>query len=177
MDHVILTADGILTRNARPVESNVLGCLNRRVALADDVTLRSFFRMMERYPALRELNEFYPAYLEQYRKSPESGCTYHGFDQLELGKTVEMIGFPGKPRLEIYHSFHGASGDECLEIRSIALENLLDMPVRLGRLKHIVFGDHVDVLEFDTVFNLFDVIDGILWELSFQGTLVCGLRR
>ena len=58
------------------------------------------------------------------------------------------------------------------------LENILDMPLKLGKLKHIVFGDKVDILEFDTVFNLFEFIDGIMWELGFQGTLTaCELRR
>ena len=46
----------------------------------------------------------------------------------------------------------------------------MDMPLKLGVLKHIVFGDKVDVFEFETVFNLFEFIEGIIWELSFQGT-------
>ena len=41
---------------------------------------------------------------------------------------------------------------------------------KLGVLKHVIFGDKVDVFEFDTVFNLFEFIGGIIWELSFQGT-------
>ena len=44
------------------------------------------------------------------------------------------------------------------------------MPLKLGMLKHIIFGDKVDVFEFDTVFSLFEFIDGIVWELSFHGT-------
>ncbi len=81
-----------------------------------------------------------------------------------------MIGFPGEPRLEIYHSLCGVRGAENLEIKSFHLESLLDMPLKLGVLKHIVFGDKVDMFEFDTVFNLFEFIEGIIWELSFQGT-------
>ena len=51
-------------------------------------------------------------------------------------------------------------------------------PVRLGSLRHVVFGDSVDVFEFDTVFTLFEFIDGIAWELSFQNTpITCELRR
>ena len=89
-----------------------------------------------------------------------------------------MIGFPGKPRLEVYISFHGVSGTDTREIKSIQWEHLLDMPVKLGRLKHIVFGDKVDIFQFDTVYTLFEFIDGIGWELGFHATpMQCDLGR
>ena len=44
------------------------------------------------------------------------------------------------------------------------------MPLRLGLLKHVVFGDRVDVFSFETVYTLFEFIDSIAWELSFHGT-------
>ena len=57
-------------------------------------------------------------------------------------------------------------------------EQIFDMPVRIGKLKHVVFGDKVDVLEFDTVFNLFEFIEGIVWQLSFhRSPKECALRR
>jgi len=61
-------------------------------------------------------------------------------------------------------------GKDTCELKSFHMQSLLDMPVKLGMLKHIVFGDKVDVFEFDTVFSLFEFIDGIVWELSFHGT-------
>ena len=64
------------------------------------------------------------------------------------------------------------------EIRSSQLDGLLDLPLALGSLKHIVFGDKVDAFEFETVFNFFEFIDGIAWELSFHGRpQACELRR
>jgi hypothetical protein len=173
-----LLSDGSLVRGGRPLESEVLMHLGDQIVLEEDATLRSYFRLFERHPLLERLNAFFPACLEEYRAGPGEGCRTHAFDRLEFGKTVEMIGFPGKPRLEIYHSLYGAVGTEKVEIRQIPLEELLDMPLGLGRLKHIVFGDRVDVLEFDTVFTLFEFIEGIVWELGFQGTLMaCELRR
>jgi hypothetical protein len=80
-----------------------------------------------------------------------------------------MIGFPGEPRLEIYNSFRGLKNNEELESRSVRMEHLLDAPVLLGKLKHVVFGDKADIFEFETVYNLFEFIDGIAWELSFFG--------
>jgi hypothetical protein len=89
-----------------------------------------------------------------------------------------MIGFPGTPRLEIYNSFQGIRGDQTCEIRSLQIDNLLDMEVKLGRLKHIVLGDKVDIFEFDTVFTFFEFIEGIAWELSFHvAPTECALRR
>ena len=100
---------------------------------------------------------------------PEQGCDSEFIDHLEFSKTVEMIGFPEK-RLEIYSSIRGITRNEATEIRSLQLASLLDMHLKLGKLKHVVFGDRVDIFEFDTVFTLFEFIDGITWELSFHVT-------
>ncbi len=55
---------------------------------------------------------------------------------------------------------------------------LLGTQVRLGKLRHVIFGDQVDVFEFDTVFTLFELVEGIGWELGFHGTpRECQIRR
>lgn len=178
MNTVILTRDGTITHNGKTAGSDYLGFLGFKVALEEGYLLRSFFRMMERYEPLVQLNAFFPACLEQYRKGPKSGCVCEDLDHLGFCKTVEMIGFPGRPRLEIYNAFYGVRQDTTCEIRSLPIEALLDMPVKLGRLKHVVFGDKVDIFEFDTVFNLFEFIDGIAWELSFHNIPKhCDIRR
>lgn len=106
------------------------------------------------------------------------GCICDDFDCMVFSKTVEMIGYSGEPWLEIYSSLKGEGCDFSCEIRNYELEHLLDMPLQLGQLRHIVFGDRVEEFAFGTVFNLFEFIDGIVWELSFHGTLrACALRR
>ncbi len=148
------------------------------IALAQDYTLRSFFRLFERHPLFTQLNAFFATFKEQYDESPSEHCQYDGFDFLGFAKVVEMVGFPGEPRLDIYHALRGFRDDQSFEIKTIELKNLLDMPVKLQHLKHIVFGDSVDVFEFETAYTLFEFIDGVLWDLSFQGTLMaCELRR
>jgi len=52
---------------------------------------------------------------------------------------------------------------------SVRVEHLLDLPVCLGRLRHVVFGDKMDEFEFDTVYNLFEFMEAVIWELSFHG--------
>ena len=133
--------------------------------------------MLDQYRLLVDLNTFFPTYTEQYRDCPPEGCAVEAVDFLEFSKTVEMIGFPEK-KLEIYNSFSGVHENGAFEIRSFQLESLLDLPVQLGRLKHVIFGDPVDIFEFDTVFTLFEFIDGIAWQLSFHVTPTqCELRR
>jgi len=178
MNTVTLIKDGSIVSGGKTVGTEPLMYLSFQTDLGKDYSLRSYFLMLEKYTLLAKLNVFFPTHMEQYLASPKSDCLTAGIDHLELNKTVEMIGFPGKPRLEIYSSFHGVCGDEACEIRSLQIDGLLDMPVKLGRLKHIVFGDKVDIFEFDTVFTLFEFIEGIAWELSFHvSTTQCGLRR
>ena len=178
MNTVALIRDGSIVSGGKTVENDPLMFLSFQADLGKDYTLRSYFQMLEKYTLLTRLNAFFPTYREQYLACPKSNCLAEGIDYLELGKTVEMIGFPGKPRLEIYNAFYGVRQDATCEIRSLPMEALLDMPLKLGRLKHVVFGDKVDIFEFDTVFNLFEFIDGIAWELSFHSIPKhCDIRR
>lgn len=178
MNEITLAKDGSILHSGRDGGDDPLRFLGFRVELETEYTLRSFMKMFLRYPLLMRLNAFLPSYLDRYRASSEKGCTAPGLDRLELGKTVEIIGYPGKPRLEIYTSLYGVQGEEPREIRSIQMESLLDLPFRLGTLKHVVFGDKMDVLTFETALTLFEFIDGIAWDLSFHAVPAqCALRR
>jgi len=170
MNRITLQNDGSIVDDHQVVSGDALGVLGCRVDLQTGYTLRSFFRLLEKYGLLAKLNAFAPDCLQRYRACPGQHCICDDFDHLEFYKTVEMIGYPGDPRLEIYNSLRGVHAAESREIKSFHLTSLLDLPLKLGVLKHIVFGDKVDIFEFETVFNLFEFIDGIIWELSFQGT-------
>jgi len=177
MNAVTLQIDGSIYQNGKAVKSDALDLLSSQIELEEGYTLRSFFEMLEKYTLFAKLNEFFPTHTEQYHSCPERGCDTGLLDYLEFGKTVEMIGVPDR-RLEIYNSLSGVQSSEASEIRSMLLEGLLDIPLKLGRLKHVVFGDRVDIFEFDTVYTLFEFIDGIAWELGFNVTPEqCELRR
>jgi len=174
---VSLKRDGRISYKQSDVDSDVLKYLSYQIELEEMYTLRSFFEMFDHYAQLGQLNSFLPRYIEQYLNCPEQGCKSETIDHLEFAKTVEMIGYPDK-RLEIYSSIHGIRNSDKVEIRSLQLNSLLDLQLKLGRLKHVVFGDRVDIFEFDTVFTLFELIDGITWELSFHVIPEqCELRR
>jgi hypothetical protein len=178
MNTVTLSNSGLLLAEGKPVDSRPLIFLNAQVLLAEDCTLRSYFRMIAQYPIFFDLNAFFSTCMEYYRSCPASGCHDPSLDYLILTKTIEMIGFPGNPRLEIYHSLYGVQDTNLTEIRLFTLEMLLDAPLKLGKLKHVIFGDKMDMFEFDTVFTLFEFIDAIVWELSFHGSLLaCDIRR
>ena len=177
MNMISLKQDGSIVLDGKIVASELLRVLGFRVELEEGYPLRGYFEMLGKHSLLMELNDFFPVFREQFRDCPKNGCCFNGIDYLEFSKTIEMIGFPGK-RLEIYTSLMGIYGKETCEIKSLQLENLLDLPVKLGRLKHVIFGDRVDIFEFDTVYTLFEFIDGIAWELSFHGTpKQCAIRR
>ena len=178
MEGLTLKSDGTILLKGRPFAGDPLAFLNHQVQLEEGYSLRHFFRLFDVHDDLKRLSVFAPACLGRYREGPESGCTVDEFDCLELSKTVEMIGFPGRPALEIYMSFQGIRGKNAQELKFFPLERLLDMPVSLGLLKHIIFGDKVDVFEFETVYTLFEFIDGIAWALSFHNTPEqCGIGR
>lgn len=177
MNAVTLKKDGSIQLNEKTVVTDALDLLSFQITLDETYTLRSFFKMVNKYTLFARLNAFFSDYTEQYRRCPPQGCDAGLLDYLEFGKTVEMIGVPDK-RLEIYNSLFGVQANETSEIKSMQLASLLDVRLKLGKLKHIVFGDRVDIFEFDTVYTLFEFIDGIAWQLGFHATPEqCELRR
>ncbi len=178
MNLVALDAEGVLTLSSGKAVIEPLPYLSYGLQTSPDWRLRHFFNMIKHYQDLSRLSTFMPDLLRQYQDCPASGCTCDELGWLEFSKTVEMVGFPGEPRLDIYTALKGRQEDQQIPIRTYTLSLLLDLPIRLGKLEHVVFGDTVDTFEFDTVITLFEFIDGIIWELSF---LVlpreCQLRR
>lgn len=178
MNLVTLGPDGMLSQTSDHKISDPLACLGFGLTLSPDAHLRFFFKMLDQYPLLSRLSTFLPDLLAQYHQSSDSDCCCDDFDYLEFNKTIEMVGFPGDPRLEVYTTLSGKKEDQTIPIRQYPLALLLDMELCLGKLKHVVFGDSVDAFEFDTVFTLFEFIDGIVWELSFHVLpKQCQLRR
>ena len=179
MDEIILAANGLLLRCNGTQESDPLCVLGARVVLAEGYTLRSFVQMLCLNPLLTRLNPFAKDLAGGLAGWPLSDCAPAGIERLELSKTVEIIGHPAPPRLEIYHALRGVGTDgEDIEIKPYPVETLLDVPVGLGPLKHVVFGDRMDEFRFHTVCNLFEFQEGIGWQLAFHGAPVeCALRR
>lgn len=178
MRSALLTLDGDVIPDGEPAAADPLPCLGLRVELAQGYALRHLFALLERHPALKRLNEFLEPCAAEAAKAPPAGCVTDLFDRLELSRTVELIGHPGRPRLEIYMDLRGVGGGDSQDIRMTALEGLLDMPLKLGKLRHVVFGDKVRMLEFETSYSLYEVLEGVGWQLGFHtAPKQCSLRR
>ena len=176
MNEVILNTSGDLRGDGGCIADDALPLLAGHVVLGADVSLRSFVRMLSRYPDLQRLSGFAP---QLAALSTHPAVDPAGLDRLEFSRVIEMIGVPEPPRLEVYHVLRGCvAGEEDLEIRSWQVASLLDLPLCLGSLRHVVFGDRVQTFRFETVCTLFDFIDGVVWQLAFHGApQECALRR
>lgn len=165
-----LTADGeLLRQSGEALASDPLVWLGARLDLAPGCTLRSFFRSVEAYPDLLRLSPFLPACLEEASRWPSRDCTTPRLRDLELTKRVELIGAPGERRVQIYCLFYAAGPEQALDVKELSYGEILDEPLLLGPLRHVVFGDSLDSLDFATSYTLFEVVDTIGWHLSFQG--------
>jgi hypothetical protein len=176
MNRVTLDHDGQLYFGDKRIQADPLRYSGSEVRLAPTCTLRSFFRCLALFPALVALNPFLDSFVKYVPQCPEKGCHCEEIDHLVLLRTVEIIGHPAPPRMELSVSLAGFQGETRCDIRMYWLENLLDMPLKLGRLHHVVFGDALNSMQFDTVYTLFELIDGICWQLSFHNLpAVCRL--
>ncbi|MFV0423118.1 hypothetical protein [Oleidesulfovibrio sp.] len=180
MNNVALLPTGYLESQDAPVSNDPLALLGMVVSLEQGVTLRSFMQMLRLYPDFARLSPFFAQALAETQKQPSANCITDAFTVLQLAKLIELTGFPGNPAVQSYTTLRGTSehGGQEHELRFISLGELLDMPLALGGVKHTVFGDRPDVLICETAFSLFDVIEGIAWEMGFQGgSRQCSLRR
>lgn len=193
MDDVLLTREGKLFRATGEAIGDPLPVLSSALALADGATLRSFTALLKAYPELLRISEFLPIVMAESDACPPSGCLSDDISILVVGKTMELIGFPGKPRAELYiwlrglHLPSGASEtspplnlrmEADRETRFVPLQILLDTPLFLGGLKHVILGDVDRSLYCETRFTLFEVVDGLAWEFGFQGgSQQCSLGR
>ena len=201
METVRLTRDGRLVGPGDVPVTDPLPALSFAISLEEGCTLRSFFLMLRRYPDLLKLSEFLPAVLADAEKCPVSGCLSDDISLLAVGKTMELIGFPGEPRAELYLWLRGLAApsggavppsldaeqpgvflaglmEANREIRFTPLEILLDTPLFLAGLKHVVLGDVDRSLFCETRFTLFEVVDRLAWEFGFRGgSQQCSIGR
>lgn len=184
MNDIILTRDGELMQQNGSPAPDALTVLGARLELGEGVCLRSVLQLLARRPELQRLSEFGPGLAAQLAAWPAEGCLAPGLECLEFARVVEVIGHPLPARLEVYHVLRGRlapGGDEGgadVEIKSWQVEQLLDVPLVLGPLRHVVFGDRMDTTPMRADCTLFDLLDGVVWQLAFHSTpRECALRR
>ncbi|MCK5097700.1 MAG: hypothetical protein KAR45_06325, partial [Desulfobacteraceae bacterium] len=106
------------------------------------------------------------------------GLKTEELESLLFYKTIEIKGFPGNPSLNFYNTIKGIFNKKTMDLKFFHLETLLDHTFKLGKLKHVVFGDKEDAFQYDTFYTLFELVEGVAWELSFNfNPLQCSIRR
>ena len=199
MDKIRLTKEGRIIASSGDGITEPIAALHSATELERGWSLRSFCNMLRLYPELQSISDFLPVALAEAETCPAFGCQCEEVRKLVLGKTMELIGFPGKPRAEMYTWLRGMgltplgamplqkveeSAGMCgvatelaqlmqadKEIRFIPLAMLLDVPIYLGGLQHVVLGDINKSLMCETRFMLFEVIDGLAWEFGFHSAI------
>jgi len=178
MVSLCLTKEGVILNRDKPVGKNVFSLLSHPITLAPGFTLSSFFAMISRYPELIKLSELLETFLSMATASNDQFAQTGEIEGLIFFKTIAMKGFPGKPSIQIYNSLKGRKGSQTKPLKFFQMESLLAHTLILGELKHIIFGDGQDEFIYETVYSLFELIEGITWELSFNfNPLQCSIRR
>lgn len=178
METVQIRKDGTILNNGKEIRSRCLAVLGHSVTLETGFCLDSFFQMIQKYPRFKEISPLFDAFLDIIPETDPTRLKTGDIDGLIFYKTIEIIGFPGTPAINIYNSLKGLGPDEPGDLKFFHLESLLGHALSLGQLRHIVFGDKQDVFRFDTFYTLFELLEGIVWELSFNfNPLECSIRR
>lgn len=178
MDELLLSADGHISIEGRPLGGDPLERLGSSVVLSPDFTLRSYFLCLAARPDLARVSPFLPGMLGEFASWPARPEPLPEVEELVLSRVVEMVGYPGEPRLDVYVSLCGFQHSKEVAIKPYPVEMLLGTPLRLGRVSHTIFGDPFATMVFDTRFCLFEVVEAVAWQLSFHGAPVeCALRR
>ena len=177
METLLLTKKGEIMKRERPATGDPLSWLPQFVALEPGFTLASFFSMVNAYPIFFQLSPVLTPLAEMAAAAGNGYPKAEELDRLVFYKTVTMKGFPGRPGIEIYNSLKGVKGEKILGLKFFQVESLLEHDLSLGDLKHVIFGDSQDMFTCDSHYSLFEFIDGVAWEMSFNfNPLQCSIR-
>ena len=148
MKKIYLKNDGFIEENGQTVFLSDLKLLSRGIELEKGYRLKSYFMLLEKYASYREISDFSDTYIERFRMYDGGSLSVDSMDRLEFLKTVEMRGYPGKPAIDIYTRLKGLKGETFVELKFFQIENIIHMPLSLGKLRHVIFGDHQEILKF-----------------------------
>jgi len=101
-EKILLTKDGCvkLVETIKQKEivslipkSKILRALSENsIVLEDGFTLRSYFKIFEKYPILKELEDWIDEHIDEVKKAPEYGCVFKDMPKayIQLSKNIEL---------------------------------------------------------------------------------------
>lgn len=179
-----LKSDGSIYINSKSNEGGsceeikndiVLNFLKYPILLDNEYTLRSYFKMIEKYPDLQKLDLFYSSFLEEYNKCPKEGCKEEGIDEIHISTDFEL-----EKEIEEYsmtYSWHifgiNYVDDVNYGLDFLPLSHLLDIPIKIvdGYFSKINYNNIKTEEQFicKSELIMWDFIQSFIWELSFYG--------
>lgn len=174
--HNKIKEEGEFVVNEVP-KNEVLSYLWLDITLEESFTLRDYFKLIIEYPLLQELDKYFPFYIEEYKSAPLNGCTDDEISKiiLECNVASEYFDTLGE-ELQIYLNVSGVS-DKDREIRYgidfCPLSTILDTPIALENALLYRYKDcNKADLQYKPKFkySLFNLVHGLIYELSFYGT-------
>jgi hypothetical protein len=165
----------IYKRNNKVIPTkSILAYLSYNIEIKKGFTVRDLFKIINRYKFLQLLDDYYPAYIEEFRKCPQSNCKARGVKAITVQR-VCSTDF-GETYTYIYISALRNKPDENGETHSsvsfMGLNKMLDLPIQFEPILICSFSkeDKEDFRYiFPTYYNLWDLVNGFINELSFYG--------
>lgn len=152
---------------------NILNFLNYDIEkLAEGYTLRDWFHMILNYSDLQKIDDYFESYLGEFRQCPKSNCLMEDMPYLSLKKIINII---NNKEMDIFISLSGEQKDSNLGwgLDFLPLKGYLDTPLILKKAGVSEESDKTEERtknqEFSITYNLWDIVQSIIHEISFYG--------
>ena len=174
---IILSRNGSIIhkdRNEAISTKRILAYLSYTIELEKGFTVRDYFKIVNKYKLLQVLNNFYPAYIKEFRKCPKTNCKGRDVKAIaiqkvcstDFGKTYTYIDVNALRKKPDEH------GGTQYAIDFMRLDKMLDLPLTFEPILICSIskkGKDDFRHTFPTFYSLWDVVDGLINELSFYG--------
>jgi hypothetical protein len=154
---------------------NILSYLQYAVRLEDGFTLRSYFKLIENYPALQSLDYYFYEYVDEYKQTPKKNCIMDDVSCIEVSNVVDLSEGEGISDVQIWVNVSGK--DKIIENERWALDfsslaDMLDIPIVLSGCYVTDYKDgEFKTREFkDYAFSFWEFLKSIIDEISFHGS-------
>lgn len=141
-------------------KDTVLSLLKFRIDLEEGYTLRDWFTMIINYPCLQAIDMFFESFIEEFNNCPKSGCYNSNMPFIKLSKIISIENSVANIRNDV-------TGEPNWGLDFTQLNTYVDTPLKLEEI-HLC--EHDEVKKYETDYTLWDIVQSIIWELSFYGT-------